>query len=765
MSILKLKSFLTVLLTFLAVQGFSQTVTVSGSVATGGNGVSGVLVHAATNTNYSTSVTNAQGNYSISFANAGSQGYLLVWLMDCDSSSIHDTLYYNPSNYNQTHDFNYCANPGGGTGGGGGTLTCDASFGHFDTNGTVSFFPVFPNTSTTYSWDFGDGNTSTAQSPMHTYAQNGQYLVCLTIFDSAQNCTDTFCDSVMVGSPVQTNCSAYWGFIMGTNDVTYSPFNPIAGASYHWDFGDGNTSSLENPTHQYTQNGTYTVCLTITDSSQNCTDTYCAQMYISNTGSGTGSGNCDASFTYVDSNGVVYFIPTSPSAGMNYSWSFGDGGTSYQAYPMHQYNQMGVYTVCLTIYDSTLNCTDTYCDSLYVNPAGGGGGGGGTGNCDATFFTYDSIGVQSFFPLIYSNSLNYFWDFGDGNTSTAVSPFHTYAQNGTYTACLTISDSLQNCFDTFCATITINNTGGGGFGGSIIGNVFTNNTPVGNNDATVYLIVQDSTPLGNVLIGIDSTVVDSNGFYYFFNVPQGLYYVKAALNSSSPDYNNYLPTYHDSSLYWANANLVAPSIGAINFDIHMIGGANVGGPGFIGGLVSQGANKTGAAGDPIENALVILLDGNQNPIKYTYSDAAGKFEFDQIPLGSYTVYTEVAGIPTNPVAVTIDQASDSEDRVVIKINSNGVDGFIDTTSSIADLTAASVSAFPNPMLDELNINTGIAQGNLEISVYDVTGKVVEKQVIEANGQSIRMDVSSMPKGMYILNIKGLEFEKSIKLIK
>jgi PKD repeat protein len=132
------------------------------------------------------------------------------------------------------------------------------------TNGLAVNFTDASTNNDAWLWDFGDGNTSTAQNPTHTYATDGTYTVCLI---AASNCdADTVCTTITVTncvSPVVnfTETMSAGGVVDFTNGSTTT-----GTATYSWDFGDGQTATTENPTNTYAANGTYTVCLTVTDS-------------------------------------------------------------------------------------------------------------------------------------------------------------------------------------------------------------------------------------------------------------------------------------------------------------------------------------------------------------------------------------------------------------------------------------------------------------------------------------------------------------------
>ena len=145
---------------------------------------------------------------------------------------------------------------------------------------------------------------------------------------------------------------------------------------------------------------------------------------------------------------LVYFYNQSIPVGNStrWYWDFGDGMTSGDFEPMHNYNQAGNYTVCLTMVDSTISCTSSFCTEIIV--------GNNPGDCQAMFswvsqgltaaFTDQSIGLPD----------TYLWDFGDGTLSNEPNPVHTWVTTGTYLVCLNISDSNTFCESTFCELVT-----------------------------------------------------------------------------------------------------------------------------------------------------------------------------------------------------------------------------------------------------------------------------------------------------------------------
>ena len=173
----------------------------------------------------------------------------------------------------------------------------------------------------------------------------------MTVTDSMQACTDTYCDSLYVNGGGAITCSAAFqgAWVAGTMLVNFTDYSVSNDSivSWAWDFGDGATSNQNNPSHAYATPGNYQICLTITTAS-GCSSTFCDRVTVG--GGGTG---CTASFTAnVEPFGCWVFTNTSSPLNVLCTWDFGNGGTatSYGSNPVTwQYNANGVYLVCLTI--------------------------------------------------------------------------------------------------------------------------------------------------------------------------------------------------------------------------------------------------------------------------------------------------------------------------------------------------------------------------------------------------------------------------------
>ena len=310
-----------------------------------------------------------------------------------------------------------------------------------------------------WNWIFGDGGNSNQQNPTHFYSNTGSYLACLVI-QTASGCTNTYCDTVNVNCP--PTCTAGYQYTLGAcPDVSFFGFGNSSQSgdtafSYNWNFGDGTSATGMNATHTYTQNGSYVACLFVIFTS-GCQATYCDTINISC----IQPPNCGAGFQWTfGPNGcpTVQFTDyssSSPGTITSWSWDFGDGNTSAQQNPLHAYSANGSYLVCLDILSSD-SCTATFCDTVRITCIQ-------QSVCQAAFqwsgANTPTIAFYDASTATPGNIISWSWSFGDGGTSVMQNPVYTYANDGDYIACLTISTD-DNCTSTYCDTVVIRGTVG-----------------------------------------------------------------------------------------------------------------------------------------------------------------------------------------------------------------------------------------------------------------------------------------------------------------
>jgi PKD repeat protein len=628
-----------------------------------------------------------------------------------------------------------------------------------------TFAVTNPSPTATYTWDFGNGSTDTSAVTTYIYPSNQsqqvQY-VCLLTHDLVTGCIAYDCQFLFVGSANACSVMFYNSpdhYNLLTNYFYAYSYTGEPLANVLWDFGDGNTSTLEYVSHTYAQTGAYYVCVTATDLN-GCTSTYCQHVYIYNNNN---NGNCVAtlSLNSTPTGGLSYdFSAATSIASPTYYWDFGDGNTatSTNATISHIYQNGGTYEICVYAYESSTGCHASYCDSVTILFT--------TTPCQTAIqFVADPINLNTYNFNATTTGVapfSYAWDFGDGNTSTAATPDNTYPSSGANTqyfnVSLTVTDS-DSCVTTDSVTVAVLS-----YGQIISGVVAKDATLQSLAGAKVYLIEYDS--IAGTLTAVDSTLT-IQGFYQFSNVATGSYLVKAALLTSDLAYGNYLPTYYGLSLTWNNATFVSPAPidSAFAYNIILIKGANPNsGPGFIGGMVVNGAGRPIINNQTIIDNInelkampdvsVLLLDGNDNPITHTTTAADGSYSFSNLAMGNYKVHVEAIGKISYPANITIDSAAMHHTQVHFSMHSNTV-----TLTMVKDISSniEQVNIFPNPADDNLNLSLRLKERmDLTINVTNLLGQrlISENISLESGTQISRINLHGLPTGMYLLSLSS-----------
>ncbi len=298
-----------------------------------------------------------------------------------------------------------------------------------------------------YTWNFGDlltlDDSSHLEHPEYTYNVPGTYNVLLSIANS-RGCVNQISQTIVIEeSPVAhflfdtdqcTNEAVHF------TDISYSPANNIQ--SWHWNFGDGQTSSAQNPIHYFTLSGTYYVQLTI-ETQTGCVSqiTQTMVVYPPPVASFEHFPACEDKL--VQFNGFA--------SGMNlpvtdWLWNFADGSWDNTQNPQHVFQTAGTYYVSLTVTDFK-GCTDTYIYPVVVHQNPAANFVHTQNYCQGTPVCFSDISNTFTLPVLFRK-----WIFGDplsgaANFSNASEPCHQFSTPGWYDVSLVIVD--QNlCSDT-----------------------------------------------------------------------------------------------------------------------------------------------------------------------------------------------------------------------------------------------------------------------------------------------------------------------------
>lgn len=354
----------------------------------------------------------------------------------CTSSYSLTTVVYHPLSTISANDYTVCS----GT---------DVAF-------TATDFTLF-GSNLSYDWDFGDGNTSNLQNPQNTFQNEGTYPVTLSFEEVASGCqgTKTLNISVKDNPIADFSTPADTALYICPNDnmlFTNLTQTTSSNTTYFWDFDNGSTSGFESPGTIFTSNGTYDVTLVATiPLPYGCIDTlvktYTVKApygdFINDLGQDTICRLDSVLFTIIDTSNVD-----------TYYWDFGDGTSASNISPVsHQYTfvppsgttvakliMSNADGSCPYTQDTIINIYEVIADFIR------NGNDIDTAVCPPDF-------------LFENNSLNanaYYWDFGDGTTSTSYNPpIHLYNTPGTYSITLGVLNSQHQCTDTMVKDIII----------------------------------------------------------------------------------------------------------------------------------------------------------------------------------------------------------------------------------------------------------------------------------------------------------------------
>jgi gliding motility-associated-like protein len=294
---------------------------------------------------------------------------------------------------------------------------------HFTNQSVAGSSPI-----TSYSWDFGDGNASTTQNPNHIYSAPGSYTVTLTV-----QASNGQADFELKSAYVTVNPKPTPNFTVTANGcslpVSVNFSNTSTGAtSYAWNFGNSQTSTLQNPASiNYTTAGTYNVTLIATNSF-GCKDTLVKPIVISNFQAGITAPATACQNTPVS-------ITNNSTVGSNsWNWSFPGGSPASSTSQNNTvvYSTPGTYTISLTAQNTSLGCSGNTTKQITILPT------------PIPSFTANPTTGCAPQGVTFTNTspsgTNFQWNFGDGSTFNGQNPpIHTYQSNGTYTVSLTMT--------------------------------------------------------------------------------------------------------------------------------------------------------------------------------------------------------------------------------------------------------------------------------------------------------------------------------------
>lgn len=548
-----------------------------------------------------------------------------------------------------------------------------------------------------YLWSNGSTQSSITTNTTGNY--------CVTVTNpstgcSADTCTTLFWDSTACTVSIYYNWNAQ-GALTAFAQGVY----PIV---YLWSNGSTD-SSIPFPTAP----GEY--CVTSTDVT-GCSTTAC---YTVN-GSG-GNPNCFAYLSQIQSTGGVY---VSTAGGItadiiHYQWSDPTLPDTNLVFPGFDWDSL-----CVTVTNTTNGCISTQCIANAYK--------------DLCLWSINCIRINS--------------------TSLAMAPFGAYGENATYlwSNGATTDTLIVTQSGTYTVTVTGTCTGVDSLTVEWTNDlsVFMFNAPMSDYGQFQAWAIQYDPAQGGILTPIASSTSDTDlGRCYFTDLPDGEYLFKAACLPGSPGYLSRMPTYYKSSLWWDQAQTIQiPSLIRSwpghhrGIGIDFIEGQNPGGPGFVGGLVSEGANLIGHndtenTGDPLYPGSVLIYDLLGNLVSGVSTTSDGHFAIPNLPYGTYKVVIEAAGIAPYETWITL---SPSQPTVTLNIEVK------DNSSALHNLSELQGFSFwPNPSTKgQITIDMPV-EGN--ILLKNTQGKTLQSFTV-ASGKSL-VPLTDLVPALYFLEVQ------------
>jgi PKD repeat protein len=346
--------------------------------------------------------------------------------------------------------------------------------------------------------------------------------------------------------------------------------------------------------------------------------------------------------------------------------------------------------------------------------------------CNA-LFTYNILNdrtIQFLDLSTTSDSVSWYWDFGDGTTSTLQNPIHTFNNEfSSFQVCLTIED-IQ-CNDIYCETINFSTT--------TFYYGFARFNDAAFENCTVRLIPQNDQDIWY------TATTNSNGLFNFNNIPDSDYIIEVIPEIPFDYYTpQILPTYYPNALFWSNAQFAIPEQANI---INYVTNATI----------NYGTQTiTGQFNDPDENLTqkptILLLDYNNNPVTFSTTQSNNSFELNDLDEGIYQVYPQLSGFITTPINIEITDNEESL-HVVFDVTNTEI---IPAVTNINELQS-NIKVYPIPANKIITISSKSKIDGFEI--YNVQGQLVQR-IHKINSNSFTINTEHWELGLYTIKIVG-----------
>lgn len=554
----------------------------------------------------------------------------------------------------------------------------------------------------------------------------------------------TLLATIILGAGLSTSATAqmfcqaaftYTTGSAGSVNFTSTSTGTTSSTVYSWNFGDNATSNLQNPSHTYTYNGRYIMALSIDSANGGCSSAITDSIIITN------GLTCavSAAFTYTTgAAGTVDFtdVSTGVDPGMVYNWSWyptsaGSSGSVSQQSPSINFNYNGTYVVTMSVRDPNPIgfCYSTTTQTVVVTNGQA---------CQVSFtYTVSSAGQVDFTNTSAGNSI-FYWNFGDGASSSQTSPSHTYAYNGFYHVSLEADTNGGACAGYVTDSINITNTANAPTCNASFtytvqpgGQVDFTNTSTGTVASPTY-----AWAFGN---GQSSTQM-SPSYTYTYN---GIYSISLQVKDT---FGNVICQDYQSIV----VNTAALGNCADSAYFYMVKDTTQTG-------VWMAYLTSNSAANPVTSATWYWGDGTStNGLSPTHTYATpGMYNicvYTMIACGDSSYYCQSDSLykSSSMISVTVVNTTNG-----IKQNTNPV---------------ASLKAYPNPFGDALTIEVNAVNASTVVyNVLDIYGNVVmnDKTRINKGENRLSVNTSGISGGVYFVKVTDVttQHTQTLKVVK
>lgn len=646
----------------------------------------------------------------------------------------------------------------------------------YDSIGNTATLTLTPLNSNNYNYQWSTG----ANTQSITVDLNGNY--CYTVSDPGGACQSSGC--YWVSGLDSVSCPSASIFANGNQLSVYSTDSSTLAYTVLWNTGASSATITANnfglycATLYYSNGCTTQACYYYSDSTGTCSVSI--QYNTDNSLTAVPTGTAPFTFQWSPGN---YLLPTiTPPSSGNYTVTMTDANGCTSQASQYFYTadsctvQIFSYPDSSGLYQLTAYAPGSTWDWAYNWNTG-----------DST--SYISIAAGGSYCVTVTNiysgcsATQCYWIWPDSSCYVSVQADSLNLTTARLTATNGPGTAVSWLWNTGATTPFIDVTTGGHYGVTVTNDagctasqgywLYPSNSitmrayaaPAGGGNyswlnARFFLIKYEETPQGGMLTAVDT--IDSysgwsnTAFAYTSNIQPGEYLLKAALRPFSEGYADFLPTYYGDELIWSDATTItvpfySPNAWQFNnLQVNLVAGQNPGGPGFIGGLVSQGANFISnedeaerGAGDPMANVTIVLTRQDGTPVAVVYTHTDGSYSFPNLPWGTYILTIDIPGIAPVSKTITIGPATPS----VTDVNFE-VEGLTSAVPGIDGL-AVQFSAFPNPFGSFLNVKVEEA---VQLELRDMSGRTLIQQHVQPGVH--RLPADNLPAGMYFLQVRS-----------